>query len=159
MCYNPVNADDIYLRQCLSAFFDCFITRIPDAQEILEGAYFPTLQVLCNAPDISPLREINAYHISRFILGLTRQRCQKTNGQTFYTHNNLAFAMLAEILNPESKIDQEILIRSLTNLYIQIEDDLSKQNLQKAIKNVTKMVRRFFLHFCIFNIFHVVLTK
>ncbi|XP_071634253.1 condensin complex subunit 3 [Temnothorax longispinosus] len=141
MCYNPVNADDIYLRQCLSSFFDNFVT--PEAQEMLEGAYFPTLQVLCNAPDISPLREINAYHISRFILSLTRRGCQKTNGQTFYTHNNLAFAILAEILNPESKIDKEILIRSLTNLSIQIEDDLSKQNLQRAIKNVTKMVMKY----------------
>lgn len=140
MCYNPVNIDDIYLRQCLSAFFDCFVARVPDAQEMLESAYFPTLQVLCNAPDISPLREINAYHVSRFILSLTRRGCQKTNGQMFYIHNNLAFAILAEILNPESKIDQEILIRSLTNLCIQIEDDLSKQNLQKAIKDVTKMV-------------------
>ncbi|XP_011876337.1 PREDICTED: condensin complex subunit 3 [Vollenhovia emeryi] len=140
MCYNPVNADDVYLRQCLSTFFDCFVTRVPNAQEMLEGAYLPTLQVLCNAPDISPLQEINAYHISRFILSLTRRGCQKTNGQTFYTHNNLAFAMLAEILNPESKIDQEILIKSLTHLYIQIEDGLSKQNLQKAIKNVTNMV-------------------
>ncbi|XP_011706889.1 PREDICTED: condensin complex subunit 3 [Wasmannia auropunctata] len=143
MCYNPVNADDIYLRQCLSAFFDCFVARVLDAQEMLEGAYFPTLQVLCNAPDISPLREINAYHISRFILSLTRRGCQKTSGQMFYTHNNLAFAILAEILNPESKIDQEVLIRSLTNLCIQIEDDLSKQNLQKAIKNVTKMVMNY----------------
>jgi len=147
MCYNPVNVDDIYLRQCLSAFFDCFVTCVPDAQEMLEGAYFPTLQVLCNAPDISPLREINAYHISNFILSLTRRRYQKTSGQTFYTHNNLAFAILAEILNPQSKIDQEILIRSLTNLCIQIEDDLSKQNLQKAIKNVTKMVMSIFFIF------------
>ncbi|XP_011050713.1 PREDICTED: condensin complex subunit 3 isoform X2 [Acromyrmex echinatior] len=144
MCYNPVNVDDIYLRQCLSAFFDCFVGRVSDAQEMLENAYFLTLQVLCNAPDISPLREINAYHVSRFILGLTRRGCQKSSGQTFYTHNNLAFAILAEILNPKSKIDQEILIRSLTDLCIQLEDDdLSKQNLQKAIKNVTKMVMNY----------------
>ncbi|KYM96379.1 PREDICTED: condensin complex subunit 3-like [Cyphomyrmex costatus] len=141
MCFNPVNVDDIYLCQCLSAFFDCFIGCVPDAQEMLESAYLPTLQVLCNAPDFSPLQEINAYHVSRFILGLTRRGCQKSSGQTFYTHNNLAFAILAEILNPESKIDQEILIRSLTDLCIQLQDDnLSKQNLQKAIKNVTKMV-------------------
>lgn len=144
MCYNPVNADDFYLRQCLSAFFDCFVARVPDAQEMLEDAYFLTLQVLCDAPNISPLQEINAYHMSKFILSLTRQGCQKTNGQTFYTHNNLAFAILAEILNPESKIDQEILIKSLTNLCIQIEDNLSKENLQKAVKNVTNMVCHFF---------------
>ncbi|KAL6264149.1 hypothetical protein P5V15_004228 [Pogonomyrmex californicus] len=143
MCYNPVNNDDVYLRQCLSAFFDSFIIHVPDALEMLENAYFPTLRVLCDAPDISPLREIDAFHVSRFILSLTGRGCQKASRQTFYTHNNLAFAILAEILNPESKIDQEILIRSLTNLCIQIEDDTSKQNLQKAIKKVTKIVMEY----------------
>lgn len=141
LCYNPVNADDLYLHQCLSIFFEQFIVRVPDAQEMLENAYFPTLRVLCDAPDISPLQEIDIYHVSRFILSLTRQRCQKSGGESFYTHNNLAFAILAEILNPESKIDQETLIRSLPNLYIQVEDGPSKQNLRDAIENVTKIVR------------------
>jgi condensin complex subunit 3 len=140
LCYNPVNADDLYLRQCLSAFFNYFVTCVPDAHEMLESAYLPTLQVLCNAPNVSPLQEIDIYHVSKFILNLTRRGLQKPDGQTFYTHNNLAFAILAEILNPESKIDQETLIRSLTNLHIQIEDEPSKQNLQEAIENVTKMV-------------------
>jgi len=107
---------------------------------MLETAYLPTLQVLCNAPNVSPLQEIDVYHVSKFILNLIRRGLQKPDGQTFYTHNNLAFAILAEILNPESKIDQETLIRSLTNLHIQIEDELSKQNLREAIENVTKMV-------------------
>lgn len=140
LCYNPVNVDDIYLRQCLSGFFDHFVQCVPDAPEMLENAYFMTLRVLCNAPEISPLREIDTCHVSRFMLSLTRQRGQKPNGQTFYTHNNLAFSMLAEILNPESKIDQETLIKSLSNLDIQIEDETSKRNLQQAIENVTNMV-------------------
>lgn len=107
---------------------------------MLESSYLPTLRVLCNAPDVSPLQEVDIFHVSRFILSLTRQGLQKSNGQTFYTHNNLAFAILAEILSPESKIDQEALIKSLMNLHIQIEDDTSKQNLLEAVENVAKMV-------------------
>ncbi|XP_029671804.1 condensin complex subunit 3 [Formica exsecta] len=139
--YNKANIDDIYLRQCLSVFFEHFIVRVPEAQEILESSYFPTLRALCDAPDVSPLREIDTYHVSKFILNLTRRGYQKTGDQTFYTHNNLAFAILAEILNPESNIDKDTLIKSLTNLCIQIEDAPSKQNLQEAIENVTKMVK------------------
>ncbi|XP_019888432.1 condensin complex subunit 3 isoform X2 [Ooceraea biroi] len=139
LCYNPVNADDVYLRQCLSAFFDYFVTCVPDAHEMLENSYLPTLRVLCNAPDVSPLQEIDIYHVSRFILSLTRRERQK-DGQTFYTHNNLAFAILAEILNPESKIDQETLIKSLTNLHIQIEDGTSKHSLLEAVENVANMI-------------------
>lgn len=145
LAYNKANIDDIYLRQCLSVFFEHFIVRVPEAQEMLESAYFLTLRALCDAPDVSPLREIDVYHVSKFILNLTRRGYQKSGSQTFYTHNNLAFAILAEILNSESNIDKHILIKSLTNLYIQIEDTQSKQNLQEAIENVMNMVYISFL--------------
>lgn len=140
LAYNKANIDDIYLRQCLSVFFEHFIVRVPEAQEMLENAYFPTLRALCDAPDVSPLREIDIYHVSKFILNLTSRGYQKTGVQTFCTHNNLAFAILAEILNLKSNIDKDILIKSLTNLHIQIEDAPSKQNLQEAIEKVTNMV-------------------
>ncbi|XP_014473567.1 PREDICTED: condensin complex subunit 3 [Dinoponera quadriceps] len=141
LCYNPANADDIYLRQCLCAFFDHFVVRVPDALEMLENAYFPTLRVLCNAPEISPLQEVDVYHVSRFILSLIRRSCQKSGEQTFYTQNNLAFDILAEILNPASNIDQETLIKSLTILHIKIEDDPSKENLLEAIEKVTDTIK------------------
>lgn len=141
LCYNPINANDLYLQQCLSTFFEQFIRRVPDAQEMLENAYLPTLRALCDAPDISPLQEIDTHHVSRFILSLTKERCQKSNGKMVYTHNNLAFTILTEILNPESKIDQETLVRALPNLHVQIEDDSLKQNLREAVENVTKTVR------------------
>lgn len=140
LCYNPVNANDDYLRQCLSVFFNQFVTRVSDAYEMLESIYFSTLRVLCKAPDTSPLQEIDPYQVSRFILNLTR------SDKGSYIHNNFAFAILAEILNPESEIDKETLVKSLPNLNTQIEDGPSKQNLQEAVKNVRSMVYRSFLH-------------
>ncbi|XP_020300506.1 condensin complex subunit 3 isoform X2 [Pseudomyrmex gracilis] len=134
LCYNPVNANDDYLRQCLSVFFNQFVTRVSDAYEMLESIYFSTLRVLCKAPDTSPLQEIDPYQVSRFILNLTR------SDKGSYIHNNFAFAILAEILNPESEIDKETLVKSLPNLNTQIEDGPSKQNLQEAVKNVRSML-------------------
>ncbi|EFN80114.1 Condensin complex subunit 3 [Harpegnathos saltator] len=138
--YNPANADDVYLRQCLCVFFDHFAISVPDAPEMLENAYFPTLRVICNAPDISPLQSIDTYHVSIFILTSITRNNQKFGKQMFDMHNNLAFAVLAEILNPDSAIDQETLIKSLTVLCVQFEDGPSKENLQEDIERVTNMV-------------------
>ncbi|KAG7202630.1 hypothetical protein KM043_009811 [Ampulex compressa] len=138
LCYNPANDGDIYLRQCLSSFFDYFVKHIPDAQEMLEGAFMPTLQVLCNAPDMSPLQEIDPYDVARFILSLTR--IDKPGVGTYCAHNNLAFAILAELLNPDTKIDHETLIKSLKNLDIQVDDHPSKENLLEAVNKVLTMV-------------------
>ncbi|XP_025154872.1 condensin complex subunit 3 isoform X2 [Harpegnathos saltator] len=139
--YNPANADDVYLRQCLCVFFDHFAISVPDAPEMLENAYFPTLRVICNAPDISPLQSIDTYHVSIFILTSITRNNQKFGKQMFDMHNNLAFAVLAEILNPDSTINQETLIKSLTVLCVQFEDGPSKENLQEDIERVTNMVK------------------
>lgn len=140
LCYNPVNDSDFYLRQCLTGFFDNFVTFVPDAHMLLEEAYLPTLQILCNAPDISPLQEIDPYEVSRFILNLTRLETRKPGGENFCAHNSLVFSILAEVLNAESNIDKETLIKSLKDLHLELDDNTSKKNLQEAIDKVMEMV-------------------
>ncbi|XP_076666914.1 chromosome associated protein G [Andrena cerasifolii] len=141
LCYNPVNDNDFYLRQCLSCFFDNFVIRVPDAQEMLEEAYLPTLQILCKAPDISPLHEIDPCLVSRFILNLTRHEIRKPNGNNYCVHNNLVFTILAEVLNPMSSIDQQTLIKSLKYLHLEIDDNTTKQNLREAVDKVLENFR------------------
>ncbi|XP_031831534.1 chromosome associated protein G [Nomia melanderi] len=149
LCYNPMNDNDFYLRQCLSGFFDNFILRVPDAQEMFEEAYLPTLQVLCNAPDSSPLQEIDPYEVSKFMLNITRYGIKKS-GTDNCVHKNLAFTILVEVLNPNSKINQEVLIKSLKNLHLEIDDNASKENLLIAIDKIVEIVkdndRRLFNH-------------
>ncbi|XP_033356774.1 condensin complex subunit 3 [Bombus vosnesenskii] len=140
LCYNPVNDSDFYLRQCLTGFFDNFVTFVPDAHMLLEEAYLPTLQILCNAPDISPLQEIDPYEVSGFILNLTRLETRKPGGENFCAHNSLVFSILAEVLNTESNIDKETLIKSLKDLHLELDDNTSKKNLQEAIDKVMEMV-------------------
>lgn len=136
-----MNDQDFYLRQCLTGFFANFTIRVPDAQQMLEEAYLPTLQILCNAPDISPLQEIDPYEVSVFILNLTRHRIRKSEGNNYCAHNNLVFTILAEILNPIGNIDQEALIKSLKDLHLEIDDDTTKENLREAVNKVLQMVR------------------
>ncbi|KAL2719211.1 Condensin complex subunit 3 [Vespula squamosa] len=144
MYYNPANNDDPYLCQCISSFFDQFILYVPFNQEMLEEAFFPVLKIICDAPEISPLQEINLYNVAAFILNLTRNRGKESESiNTYCVHNNLAFAILAEILNTNSKIDKDVLIKCLKNLDIQIDDNLSKEDLKDGIEKVLLMVNKF----------------
>ncbi|OAD60372.1 Condensin complex subunit 3 [Eufriesea mexicana] len=140
LCYNPVNDNDYYLRQCLTGFFDNFVVLVPDAQTQLEEAYLPTLQTLCNAPEISPLQEIDPYEVSTFILNLTRLGIRQSGAENYCVHNSLVFTILAEILNPVSNIDQETLVKSLKNLNVEFDDITSKENLLEAVNRVTEVV-------------------
>ncbi|XP_017891322.1 condensin complex subunit 3 [Ceratina calcarata] len=135
LCFNPVNDNDFYLRQCLSGFFSNFIVRIPDAVTLLEQIYLPTLATICNAPETSPLREVDPYDISKFMLNLIHLGSRKPG-----PHNNLVFTILAEVLNPESNIDQQMLIVTLKNVRINLEDNAAKEDLRKAIADVKDQV-------------------
>ncbi|KAF7389917.1 hypothetical protein HZH68_011774 [Vespula germanica] len=144
MYYNPANNDDTYLCQCISSFFDQFILYVPFNQEMLEEAFFPVLKIICDAPEISPLQEINPYNVAAFILNLTRNRGKESESiNTYCVHNNLAFAILAEILNSDSKIDKDVLIKCLKDLDIRIDDNLSQEDLKDGIEKVLLMVNKF----------------
>ncbi|XP_043255014.1 condensin complex subunit 3-like [Colletes gigas] len=148
LCFNPVNDRDYYLRQCLSTFFDNFLTRVPQAQEMLEGAYLPTLKILYNAPETSPLQEVDPYVVSKFILLMTRHGLCKPLTEDYHAHNSLVYTMLAEILNLHSCIDQQVLVKSLQNLYLDINDDVSKENLRRTITTISEMIQSSGKQFC-----------
>ncbi|XP_043255103.1 condensin complex subunit 3-like [Colletes gigas] len=141
LCFNPANDRDYYLRQCLSTFFDNFLTRVPQAQEMFEEAYLPTLKILYNAPDTSPLQEIDPYDVSKFILSMTRISHSKFASKNYYAHNNLVFTIFTEVINSNSCIDEEMLIKSLQYLHLEI-DDSSKKNILLALDKVLEMVQQ-----------------
>ncbi|XP_054016614.1 condensin complex subunit 3-like [Hylaeus anthracinus] len=140
LCYNPVNDGDFYLRQCLSAFFNNFLIRVPEGQKMFEEAYLPTMKLLYTAPNTSPLQEIDPYHISRFILNMTRQDIFKPTPETYCAHNNIVFIILGEVLNPNNFIDQEMLLRSLLHLHLNIDSDTFKERLQITIQKVSETI-------------------
>ncbi|XP_076637390.1 chromosome associated protein G [Colletes latitarsis] len=141
-CFNPANDRDYYLRQCLSTFFDNFVTRVPQAQEMLEEAYLPTLKILYNAPETSPLQEIDPYDVSKFILSMTRVDLSKSASKNYYAHNNLVFTIFSEVINSNSCIDEEMLIKSLQYLHLEVDDDSLKENILLALDKVLEMVQQ-----------------
>ncbi|XP_053986177.1 condensin complex subunit 3-like [Hylaeus volcanicus] len=140
LCYNPANDADFFLRQCLSGFFDNFIIHVAEAQKMLEEAYLPTLQILYKAPDFSPMQEIDPYDVSKFILNITRTGICRHSTKNYCAHNNLVFTIFLEALNPDSYIDQKMLIKSLQNLHLEIDDDTTKESLRQLIKKVLDTV-------------------
>ncbi|XP_076622224.1 condensin complex subunit 3-like isoform X2 [Colletes latitarsis] len=147
-CFNPANDRDYYLRQCLSTFFDNFVTRVPQAQEMLEKAYLPTLKILYNAPETSPLQEVDPYDVSKFILLMTRHGFCKPLTEDYHAHNSLVYTILTEILNLHSCIDQQVLVKSLQNLYPDINDNVSKENLHRTIDKISEMIQSSGKRFC-----------
>ncbi|XP_015584822.1 condensin complex subunit 3 [Cephus cinctus] len=139
--HNPITEGDIYLRQCLCSFFNSFVVHIPDCQEMLEQAFLPTLQTLANAPDTSPLQEINPHAVAKLILSWTKPGIQKISTQTYYPHKNLTYAILAEILKLDSDIDQDVLIKSLKYLELSAEERTDK-DIREAVDNVMKMIQQ-----------------
>ncbi|XP_046435032.1 condensin complex subunit 3 [Neodiprion fabricii] len=137
--HNPVTDNDSYLRQCLSYFFNHFGTVVPDSQEMLERSFLVTLKMLANAPDTSPLHEIEPLKVAQLILHLTKTEAQdRLLG--YCAHNNLALAIIAEALNSDSCIDPKLLIRSLRYLHIHLEDDSMRKCLQESVKRLSEQV-------------------
>ena len=138
--HNPLSEGDTYLSQCLCTFFNNFAVCVPDSHVMLEEAFFPTLRTLANAPDRSPLQEIDPLKVSEIMLSLTRPGINKN--ATVNVHNDLVFLILSEILNPNSEIDTEVLVKSLKLLDFRLEIETLKDNLREALNNALEKVSK-----------------
>ena len=105
---------------------------------MLEEAFLPTLRTLANAPDRSPLQGIDPHRITDIILNLTKPGMHKDS--SLNVHNDLVFSILVEVLNPNSEIEPEILIKSLKNLEVRLEIETLKENLKEALNNTLDKV-------------------
>ncbi|XP_023247525.1 condensin complex subunit 3-like [Copidosoma floridanum] len=134
--HNPSTKDNPFLSQCICGFFNLYISRIPESQAILEEAYLPTLKMLANAPEMSPLQEIDALRVSEIIIKLTC--CHIHNN--YSTHNQLTYTILSEILNPETEIELDVLIKSLKCLDVQLDGQNLKNDILKALDDVENLL-------------------
>lgn len=69
--YNPVNVNEVGMRQCLSVFFPSFAFSASQHRLALEAAFIPTLRVLLDAPKTSPLVKIPPLVAAQYLLHLT----------------------------------------------------------------------------------------
>lgn len=135
--HNPSTKNNPMLSQCLCNFFNLYMSKVSESQAILEEAYLPTLKMLANAPEMSPLQEIDALRVSEVIIGLTC--CAIHNN--YSTHNQLTYTILNEILNPDTEIELDVLIKSLKMLDVQLDGQNLKNDILKALDDVEDLVR------------------
>lgn len=134
--HNPTIRENAYLTQCLCQFFPHYVNRVRDSYSVLEEAYLPTLKIIANAPDTSPLQEIEILRVSQVIIGLTASNISNTFG----IHNNLTFIIITEALSPDPEIPIDVLIKSLKHLDVQFESQDSKRNILEALDQLENVV-------------------
>lgn len=141
--HNPSTKNNPSLSQCLCNFFNLYISKVSESQAILEEAYLPTLKMLANAPEMSPLQEIDALRVSEVIISLTC--CAIHNNYSI--HNQLTYTILNEILNPDTEIELDVLIKSLKMLDVQLDGENLKNDILKALDDVENLVRLRYIFF------------
>ncbi|OXU30311.1 hypothetical protein TSAR_015427 [Trichomalopsis sarcophagae] len=134
--HNPSTKSNPTLSQCLCNFFNLYMSKVSESQAILEEAYLPTLKMLANAPEMSPLQEVDALRVSEVIIGLTC--CAIHNN--YSTHNQLTYTILNEILNPDTEIELDVLIKSLKMLDVQLDGQNLKNDILKALDDAEDLL-------------------
>lgn len=139
--HHPIAKENPFLSQCLCNFFNLYISKVSESQTILEETYLPTLKTLAAAPEMSQLQEIDALRVSEVIIGLTC--CAIHNN--YSVHNQLTYTILSEILNPDTEIVLDVLIKSLKMLDVQLDGENLKNDILKALDDVEELVSKLLL--------------
>eukprot|EP00795_Rhopilema_esculentum_P012294 gene12295-2941_t len=126
--YNPAVSDDFKLKQCLGVFLPNFALASRSNQELVEESFFPILETLFDAPDSSPLTEVDPLIVVELLVQLTslrnRQNHATSNGfpptadQDFNVHDSMAVKVANEILSESDNIDLRMLCKTLSLLEI-----------------------------------------
>lgn len=84
--YLPLDEDEgQLLRQTIGLTLE-EIPTILDCGEQLDDVFFITLQTLLNAPNTSPLSQVNVQEIIKFMLNLS-SLCQRVSRKVAYDYN------------------------------------------------------------------------
>ncbi|KAJ8674292.1 hypothetical protein QAD02_005554 [Eretmocerus hayati] len=131
--HNPSTKEN--LSQTLCNFFNLYVNKVNESQSILEDAYLPTLRTLRNASEMSDIIEIDPLRVSEMIIKLTC--CAIHNN--YSAHNQITYNILSEILNPETDLELEVLIKSLKMLDVNLDGEM-KNDILKALEDVEDLL-------------------
>ncbi|NXK57963.1 CND3 protein, partial [Sylvietta virens] len=141
--YNPMTEEDTRLRHCLGVFFPLFAYANRSNQECFEEAYLPALQTLLNAPETSPLAEVDISNVSELLVDLTRPsglRCQSKKSKDYQeltVHDTLAMKICNEILTDPTAPDVRIYAKALNSLEL---SSSSTENLLVLLNEIQEKV-------------------
>lgn len=134
--HNPAAKENTFLSQCLCSFFNIYINKVPEGSTLLGEAYLPTLKSLVNAPDMSSLHEIDPLRVSEVIISLT---CHGITN-SYAVHNQLTNIILNEIMNTDTDIPMDVLVKSLKMLDVQFDEGEEKTDILKTLDRADEMV-------------------
>ncbi|XP_063231236.1 condensin complex subunit 3 [Bacillus rossius redtenbacheri] len=139
MWFNPVSEDDNHLRQMLGTFFTQFVTTCDWSITTLEEAFLPTLRTVYEAPNSSPLSNIELQAIVRFFVNLTQPGAGR-NGFEGNVHNNLAMSLCSEVLKEPDSDLVTVLLYALSMLKVSLDDDVVRDQLAVLARKIKAAV-------------------
>lgn len=129
--FNPTTCTEI--NQILSVFFETLIQR--GKQSCLERALLPTVFTILDAPHESPLREIKADSVVKFVINSTAMPTSHLNGNI---HNTIARSFLKHMQEHVSNKELlKILSKELQTLDID-PSAVAKDELKLLTENLLK---------------------
>lgn len=109
-------------------------------QTQVEEAFLPTLQVIFDAPNTSPLSDIDEYNVAELLVQLTDPKQLSSKSQTDLTqtdtmmtsHDSLALKICNEIIERDNGYGVQTLAKALTLLDLSMDNEI----LAKDLKNL-----------------------
>nr|ASK86676.1 condensin complex subunit 3 [Locusta migratoria] len=138
--FNPVTEHDPAVRQMLGCFLETFTSHVPEAAELLEEAFLPVLKVILDAPEDSPLAEVDENEVVSLLINIMKSRGQGN------VHNSLAVKLCTEILKHPENYYNKVYLKTLVNLTLSLNDAL-----RDDLKNLAEQIRKVVLEKSLIN--------
>ncbi|XP_049808481.1 condensin complex subunit 3 [Schistocerca nitens] len=131
--FNPVTEHDPAVRQMLGCFLEMFTSHVPEAAELLEEAFLPVLKVILDAPEDSPLAEVDENEVVSLLINIMKSKGQAN------VHNSLAVRLCTEILKHPENYYNKVYLKTLVNLSLSLNDVL-REDLKNLAEQMHKVV-------------------
>nr|ANO53996.1 cap-g [Eyprepocnemis plorans] len=138
--FNPVTEHDPAVRQMLGCFLETFTSHVPEAAELLEEAFLPVLKVILDAPEDSPLAEVDENEVVSLLINIMKSRGQAN------VHNSLAVRLCTEILKHPENYYNKVYLKTLVNLSLSLNDAL-----REDLKNLAEQMHKVILEKSLIN--------
>lgn len=121
-----MNQKHMTVLQSIVCCLNHYAQEIKDGPEVLEKVFFIALEFIEESVDTIGYIPINQNKVTKLILHLTDCKNKKSK---YHVHNNIVVKILQHIVNPDTKLNKEVLVKSLPKLRLKIESEAFKDEL------------------------------
>ncbi|XP_067944835.1 condensin complex subunit 3-like isoform X2 [Watersipora subatra] len=144
--YNPVTEEDVTLKHCLGVFFPVFAFADRSNQIQIEKAFLPTLNIIFDAPNSSPLSDIDDQNVMELLVQLTNPRDVKEQTSAdapdaSTSHEALAMTICNEIMERGNGYGVVTLCKALNFLELNSENGVLIKDLNSLSTRLLQVVK------------------